>query len=180
MLSNTGKIFPGDPTPPFIDPPKGGLGFWADDRPWYWNKTPCPANCDPGLDLSAHVFETNPGGFLEFQDAPGGFLARSSVITFVTFVVSDYGDKTYKVLSPGIMWTDTFDADGNGTIMAKAGAMFETDYNSEIGTGYGWTFVGTLPTPTDVAKTPEPGVFILVFFGLVSILFGKRRQNCRL
>ena len=105
--------------PPYIDPPAGGYGgdadLWADDIPWYFNESPPPPQETDELPFSDFL---SPNGGVLFRDAPRN--NPGTRIRFETFLVADFGDLTYDVVT-GFSWevlmrpNGTFeDEDGNG------------------------------------------------------------------
>jgi hypothetical protein len=132
---------------PYVDPPSGGYSNqWADNIPWYWDEVVPPngtPNYDPNLQLSNNI--TNGGKTLNYEDFPGGPNAN---VSFVTFLVSDYGNNTYSVLG-GFSWSVTIN---NGTTTVNtltANAAFKPEYSTEI-KAFGFT------------QVPEPSSLLLV------------------
>lgn len=171
VTEDTSPEGPGKPKIPFIDPPKGGLTELADSRPWYWNE-------EAGMDHQLSDNIINDGKTLRFEDAPGGFLRPNSQITYETFLVSDYGDKTYAVFQPGFKWTIKFDAQGNPSIASIAEVdAFNSEFVGEISEEFGWTRVGTLPIPPELASVPESGAFGVFAAGAMSLVALRRPRR---
>ncbi len=130
-------------TIPFIDPPKGGLPLavdptWADDRPWYYDEfvpNPVPPGrvVEPSLQLSANT----AGSTLKYFDQLGG--QKGNTIGLSTFLISDFGNRTYDVLGTGFNWSTKINAAGVGTIQTLAkGAAFTAEFQKEIKDQFGW------------------------------------------
>jgi hypothetical protein len=150
-------------TPPFVDPPSGGLGpQWHDNIPWYWDEflpSPVPPGktADPIYLLANHI--SSDGTALGFEDQPGNFPVGTGV-NFATFLISDYGNHTYQVLGQGFTWTATIDPNGHTVISNLAGgASFTSDYATEISTNY----------PNNFRQIPEPSSLALCGFGAIAL-----------
>ena len=159
-------------TVPYVDPPKGGYNdLWGDDAPWYWNETPKPAGetRPEAGQLSNQVM----GSSLAFEDFPSvvemGKPVAGAKVDFATFLISDFGNKTYQVLSGGISWGITMETVADKgvfphvTSLAK-GATFTTEYATEIKDGFGYSMV------------PEPFTWVLFGSGFLGVV-GRRRRR---
>lgn len=136
-------------TVPYVDPPSGGYdGGPAEDAiPWYLTE---PGELPNGATTSTLPFSDGP------QDSHVGWQA-----SFATFLVSDYGDKTYQVLG-GATWTAKRGADGKTDITAlDKDATFTDEFTAEI-SEFGWS------------EVPEPATLVLVTFGMLA---GLRRRR---
>jgi hypothetical protein len=170
VLSLTPAI-PGVPTP-FIDPPRGGMpGVWADMRPWYFDETPPPpgTNYNPNRQLQQ---QADPNGsILNYFDTPNGQPAGTRT-DFVTYLISDYGDRTYRVLG-GFAWSSEIQSGGNAEIVALMPAgIFQHEYRSEIALEFGYDDVETL-----LAQVSEPDTFLMTTVALCWLAL--RRHSLR-
>ena len=173
---------------PFIDPPNGGLPIdvdptWADDRPWYWDEfTPNPVpkgrTVEAGLQLSAN----SAGSKLDYFDAPGG-QKKGTTISFSTFLVSDFGNKTYDILGQGYSWQTMFpDNTGTGKISNITDKIdFKKEFQDEIKNDFGWlrakgpdTSKSTDTSPTWVAREKGPAGAVI---NVQPTNGGKRIEN---
>lgn len=178
---------------PFIDPMKGGQGpLWADDRPWYWDevsppkplpmgKTSPPTFIPPMGKTELGVQSHDGAGPLEYSDSPGGQPVGTK-IDFATYLVSDYGNKTYDVLGKGFTWQTTIGAGNVGKISdITKNVDFMKDFQDEIKNDFGWlrtkgpdSSQSTDASPTWVAKEKGPAG------GLINVQptnGGKRIEN---
>ncbi len=161
----------------FIDPPSGGFDVqWADDRPWYLDEYLAPNPLPPGktksgLLLSDYIKPSK----LEYEDFPQGHPVGAK-LNFDTFLIGDFGNKTYDVLGGGFSWQVEFkpgepfiDLNRNGkwdfgepftdlnndriwnrpnpaVTSLKPGTTFTFDYAQRIQNEFGYTKVLKLPT----------------------------------
>jgi hypothetical protein len=136
-------------TVPYVDPPAGGYygGPVEDNIPWY-------------LKEPDELPDPTTTSTLDFSDGPQSQHEGWSA-TFVTFLISDFGNKTYEVLGEGFSWTATRGTDGLTDITSLTkGATFTTEYYTEIKNGFGWV--------------PEPAT--LFFLGSGLALLRRRRK----
>lgn len=165
-------------SPPYIDPPKGGYNgpgttmSWGDNAPWYWNETPKPSGepkPDPG-----QLSDQSSGSTLGFTDFPSVVDATGPVegaeTDFVLFLISDFGNKTYQVMSSGIAWSIKMEnVPGHGVFphvkCLKSGSPFTSDYRKEITDEFGYTMV------------PEPSTVWLLSMGLAGLVRPRRPRR---
>lgn len=133
---------------PLIDPPSGGLGsLWADDRPWYLDETRPPDPLPDGKtspptfippDGQTELDTQTMASALKYSDFPGGFPAGTT-IDFSTFLISDFGNKTYEVLGSGFSWSIEIAEDGSTQVTAlDKGEDFDNEFAQEIKNDFGW------------------------------------------
>lgn len=160
------SIDPDDPdiSDPLVDPPSGGFGpQWADNRPWYWDEY-APNPVPPGKTVNADCQLSNlaSGSVLNFQDYPGGFAAGTQ-IDFCTFLISDFGNKTYRV-HESFSWSVKIQTDGSTDVTAgAAGAEFTDEFAAEI-SKFGYSVV------------PEPMAMLLLAAGTVVTMRRRWRR----
>jgi hypothetical protein len=152
-------------TAPYLDPPVGGyIDQWADQRPWYFDEVSPPATNTVAW-TNAYLLANNVTATqLNYFDFPGG--GTGTVVNFVTFLVSDYGNMTYSVLS-GFTWSVSVNAMTNTVITSLAGgAVFSNSYSALVQNQTGWVLV------------PEPSALLLALIGLVTAI-GIYRNRTR-
>ncbi|MEG4802219.1 hypothetical protein QUB63_19525 [Microcoleus sp. ARI1-B5] len=133
---------------PYIDtPPSGYLSGWADEEPWYWNEYRIPEELEPFLPWSEYtqlaVQSQNNGQILKFSDVPSG--SQANQLKFETFLVGDFGNKTYDFLT-GFSWSISLNG-GTSTITdIRQGATFTKQYANLVEEQFGYKKVDLLPT----------------------------------
>jgi hypothetical protein len=97
---------PPNPQAPFIDPIIGGFSKqWADNLPWYFDEEPAPDPLPVGKEYGAFALqEQTTGSQLKYIDYVVGHPIGTE-FSFQTFLVADYGDKTYRPLGDGFQWS---------------------------------------------------------------------------
>jgi hypothetical protein len=155
-------------TPPYIDPPNGGYSDqWADNRPWFWDEYAPPKgtpNFNPMFQLSNKISADDKT--LDFSDGTGG--PNGNLISFSTFLVSDFGDTTYDVLG-GFSWSISI-ANGLTTVTSlDANAAFTGDYAKEISTQFGYEIHAT--------AVPEPSTIVMGTISIVLVAFVRARRG---
>jgi hypothetical protein len=91
------------PQAPFIDPIIGGFSKqWADNLPWYFDEELTPDPLPAGKEYGAFALQENTIGDsqLKYIDYVVGHPIGTE-FSFQTFLVADYGDKTYRPLDYG-------------------------------------------------------------------------------
>ncbi|MEG4999307.1 PEP-CTERM sorting domain-containing protein [Microcoleus sp. B4-D4] len=105
----TKSIYPasasGRPQANFIDPIKGGFSTQlSDSEPWYYDEyVPAPLPNKDSYDTWYLRTNQTTNSALSFEDIvrqPPG-----TQLTFNTFLIADYGDKTYRPLGEGFQWS---------------------------------------------------------------------------
>jgi hypothetical protein len=99
------------PQAPSIDPIIGGFSKqWADNLPWYFDEElrpdPLPVGKEYGGSQSGFGLQGNTIGdsLLQYSDFVKGHPIGTE-FSFQTFLVADYGDKTYRPLDDGFQWS---------------------------------------------------------------------------
>ena len=177
------SITPGPPGPRFVDPPSGGLGpIWNDDRPWYWDETrpigPLPAGKTffEALQLNANIVTDSTE--LLFEDYPHGQNV-GTVISFATFLISDFGNHTYRVLGSGFSWDATIMANGRTSVTGlQGGAAFTDEYEREIRNEYPGNYSRVVQAITTTAL-PEITSFQALSLGIVALVVFSRLAGGR-
>ena len=94
------------------------------------------------------------GSHLRYADFPGGQV-KGTVVDFSTFLISDFGNKTYSVLG-GFTWEIKIQDDGSTKVTSlTAGGTFTDDFAKEI-KAFGWTMV------------PEPSSYVMLALGAMA------------
>jgi hypothetical protein len=134
---------------PYIDPPPSGyLSGWADQEPWYWDEYRIPEELEPFLPWDEYtqltVQSQNNGQILKFSDFPSGGIQANN-LKFETFLVGDFGNKTYDFLT-SFSWSISLNG-GTSTITdLKQGATFTKQYANLVEEQFGYKKVDLLPT----------------------------------
>jgi hypothetical protein len=139
---------------PYIDPPKiGYLSGWHDEEPWYWDEyTPMAKyNVSPeeftipwDLDSQLTAQTQNNGQVLQFSDQPIDYL-NANQLKFETFLIGDFGNKTYDFLT-GFSWSISLNKGTSNITEIKQGATFTNQYANLIEQQFGYKKVEKLPT----------------------------------
>ncbi|XZN93430.1 MAG: hypothetical protein ACM65M_11650 [Microcoleus sp.] len=143
---------------PYIDtPPSGYLSGWADQEPWYWNEYKIPEELEQFLPWDEYtqlaVQSQNNGQVLKFSDVPSD--SKANQLKFETFLVGDFGNKTYDFLT-GFSWSISLNG-GTSTITdIKQGATFTKQYANLVEQQFGYKKVEKLPTYLN-SSTLSPG-----------------------
>jgi hypothetical protein len=155
-----------------IDPPKNGgppdPTLWADDRPWFLDETRPPPR-DPKAPLGPHGEIPLQGGFfspptfippgtmteLDVEAPPGGTKLHyldtpTANADFDTFLISDYGNKTYSVLGTGFQWSIR----NMGLSHPTATAVFTQAMQTAITTTFGWNLAAGPDSSSSTAANP--------------------------
>ncbi|MFB8794021.1 MAG: hypothetical protein U7126_07305 [Microcoleus sp.] len=133
---------------PYIDtPPSGYLSGWADQEPWYWNEYRIPEELEPFLPWSEYtqlaVQSQNNGQILKFSDVPSGSQANN--LKFETFLVGDFGNKTYDFLT-SFSWSISLTGGTSSITNIEKGATFTEQYANLVEEQFGYKKVDLLPT----------------------------------
>lgn len=153
--TNSFKDSKGNPLKaPYIDLPKDGYSnFWADDVPWYWHEKAQPAGNTRDWDAGFLLNNNLMGSALNFEDFPAD--EPGTEVDFATFLVGDFGDKTYQVLD-GFSWKIKVGADGFTDIISlEKETKFTGMFAKQIQDEFGYKQV-TEPLTVDVQLVPEP------------------------
>ncbi|MCC3410090.1 MAG: PEP-CTERM sorting domain-containing protein [Microcoleus sp. PH2017_10_PVI_O_A] len=157
------EFYPPIPLPntinPFIDPPKGGLGKqWADDRPWYYDEY-TPTSVPPGKIFNAtnqlSAKGPNTSQKLGYLDSPIDRVTPNATFKFHTFLIGDFGNKTYDTLG-GFEWSAGMQNGLTQITSLKAGTTFTNQYANLIEKQFGYKKVDILPTYL-YSSTLSPG-----------------------
>jgi hypothetical protein len=133
---------------PYIDtPPSGYLSGWADEEPWYWNEYRIPEELEPFLPWSEStqlaVQSQNNGQILKFSDVPTD--SKANQLKFETFLVGDFGNKTYDFLT-GFSWSISLNGGSSTITDIRQGATFTKQYANLVEEQFGYKKVDRLPT----------------------------------
>jgi len=151
---------------PFIDPPRGGMpGVWADTLPWYFDETLPPPGTPYNPNRQLQQQGDPAGSTLNYFDTPHAQPPGTS-LDFVTFLISDYGDKTYVPLG-GFSWTSEIQPNGHAVITALASAAFKQEYADEIKADFGFMLV------------PQPSTFTLMLSAMTMAAVVGWIARCR-
>jgi hypothetical protein len=144
---------------PFIDPIKGGLGKqWADDRPWYYDEyTPTSVPPEKAFNSSNQLSVKGPNTSqkLSYLDSPVDRVIPNASFKFHTFLIGDFGNKTYDTLG-GFEWSAEMQDGLTKITTLKAGTTFTNQYANLIEKQFGYKKVDTLPTYL-YSSTLSPG-----------------------
>lgn len=144
---------------PYIDtPPSGYLSGWADEEPWYWNEYRIPEELEPFLPWSEStqlaVQSQNNGQILQFSDVPSGGIPANN-LKFETFLVGDFGNKTYDFLT-SFSWSISLNGGTSAITEIEQGATFTEQYANLVEEQFGYKKVEKLPTYL-YSSTLSPG-----------------------
>lgn len=145
---------------PYIDaPPSGYLSNWADEKPWYWNEYRLPEELEQfqipwDEDGQLAVQSQNNGQVLKFSDVPSGSIQANN-LKFETFMVGDFGNKTYDFLT-GFSWSISLNGGTSTITEIKQGATFTKQYANLVEQQFGYKKVEKLPTYL-YSSTLSPG-----------------------
>ncbi|MUG95786.1 hypothetical protein F7734_26890 [Scytonema sp. UIC 10036] len=175
---------------PYIDFPKNGYStHWSDDIPWHWDEvSPPPTNTrDWG---SGFLLSTSyEGSTLVFEDFPSD--SAGTKVDFATFLVADFGDKTYDILG-GFSWSvEVGSNELTEVTYLNTATIFSDAFAQQIQREFGYTFADRLsennsvvqPTPIPTPspeKIPEPStVFALLLTSLAACSDARRQKQIR-
>ncbi|MEG4015325.1 MULTISPECIES: hypothetical protein [unclassified Microcoleus] len=144
---------------PYIDtPPSGYLSGWADEEPWYWNEYRIPEELEPFLPWSEYtqlaLQSQNNGQILKFSDVPTGAIQANN-LKFETFLVGDFGNKTYDFLT-SFSWSISLSGGTSTITNIEQGATFTKQYANLVEEQFGYKKVEKLPTYL-YSSTLSPG-----------------------
>ncbi|MEG4854516.1 hypothetical protein QUB10_26965 [Microcoleus sp. B5-D4] len=133
---------------PYIDPPKFGyISGWSDEEPWYWDEYRIPEELEqflpwnPNNQLAQQT--QNNGQILKFSDVPSG--SQANQLKFETFLVGDFGNKTYDFLT-GFSWSISLNGGTSTITNIEQGATFTKQYANIVEQQFGYKKVDKLPT----------------------------------